>query len=142
RLRSGEVALALLDDDRLLEVEVAYADLPGGHLGQGAVAAIISEPGGAANRCRRVAADGAERALAAAPQVAHRLALCLLAGPLAAEHCDLRVLRGSRAALEAAAEQIEIRDPRLTGLHLGLGDPEDAAVELGGVEPAAAVVDR
>src|SRR5215208_6691712 len=71
----SEVGFALLQDDRLPQHEVAYADLAGSHLRQRAVAAVVGQPGRPANGRRREAARGPERALAASPQVPHRLAL-------------------------------------------------------------------
>src|SRR5439155_26232267 len=89
-----EVAVALLDEDRLAEDEVANADLARGDLRQRAVAAVVRQPGGASDGCRREAADGAERALAGAPEMTDRAV-----GPLRlCQRGDLRVLRRGGAA--------------------------------------------
>src|SRR4051794_36977715 len=55
RARRGEVLLALADDDRLALDEVAHRDLALLHARQRAVAAIVGQPLGAADRGRREA---------------------------------------------------------------------------------------
>src|SRR5690349_1603552 len=106
-LRLREVLLALPQQDRLALDEVAYADLAGGDLSQRPVAAVVGEPGGAAARGGREAADGAEGALAAAPQVTD--------GPLGeadllAAQREQRPLKAVGPSPEAAAEQVQIRE--------------------------------
>src|SRR3954452_24243726 len=70
RARMREVRRALFDDDRLLQDEVAHADLARSDLRVGAIAAIVGEPGRASDRGGREAAYGPERAVPAAPEVA------------------------------------------------------------------------
>src|SRR5205814_1783857 len=137
-VRLREVALALLDDDRLRLDEVAHAYLAGGDLRQRPVAAVVGQPGRAADGGRREAADRAEGAVAGAPQMLHRTRLRLTA---LRERSDLRMSGRLRAALELAADEIEVRECELALLRLGLDELEDALEEIGRVELPLAVVD-
>src|SRR5689334_9125733 len=96
-----EVRLALLDEDLLLQHEVAYRHLALLDACQRAVAAIIGQPLRAANGCGREPPHRAELAGALAPEVADR---AVRRGGLARE-LGVWVLRRLRAALEAAAVQ-------------------------------------
>src|SRR5262249_53860189 len=79
RPRSREVTVARLHGHGLLALEVADAHGAALDPDEGAVALVLGEPRGPADRRRRVLARGAELALPAPPQLAeHRLQALLL----------------------------------------------------------------
>src|SRR3954452_3290925 len=80
-LRAREVAVAGLDRDGPVALEVAHLDRPADDLGERSLAAILHQPDGAAHGGRAVVAVRAELALAVAPQLAQdRLRALLLRG--------------------------------------------------------------
>ena len=124
--RFGEVALAGVQDDRLVPDEVADRDRVGDVVGQGSVAAVGDGPFGAADGGGAVLALGGEFALGAGVKQLEGLGRECGGGGVG----GLGLLAGGVAggALERALDDGERGQP-LAGALVRLGDLEDRAAE-------------